>query len=461
MTTRRGEPVIERIDATAGRFDEQLLELRRMLSPQGDVVSEAGRARTIAVFGEPLTPRQVVQRICRDIREEGISALLRYTEQLDGKSLSADTLRVPRETLEAAHAAVDSEFLRTVRAVRDRIAMFQTSVVPRNATVRRDGVTLQQRVRPLERVGICVPGGAAAYPSTLLMTAVPAQVAGVRQLAVMAPPTPFGSENRQLLAVCHELGIDCVYRMGGAQGVAALAYGVDGVEPVDMIVGPGNLFVALAKQSVFGQVAIDSIAGPSEVVIVADDTADANWVAADLLAQAEHAPGASFLVTWSDSLLDRVESALAQQLGRLQRADVTRQSLIRFGRLIRARDAQHAVAIARSMAPEHLHVQTADARSLADQLDTAGALFIGRYATVALGDYVAGPSHVLPTGGTARWASGLSAATFVRTHSVIEYQPEGLTDDAPLAMALAEREGLTAHRESIAMRLGHRSEQDS
>ena len=445
---------IVRIDARNEGFAESLSELRRMLSPQGDVVSDAGRAKTMAVFGEPLTPRQVVERICGDVRSRGLDALRHYTRELDGTSLGRSELRVPEERLQAAHAAAAPEFLATVRAIRDRIEAFQSAVVPRDVTVTRgDGVVLQQRFRPLRRVGICVPGGAAAYPSTVLMTAVPAAAAGVPQRVVMAPPTPFGSENPDLLAVCHELGIDAVYRMGGAQGVAALAYGVEGVEPVDMIVGPGNLFVALAKQFVFGTVAIDSIAGPSEVVLVCDMTANPAWVAADMLAQAEHAPGASFVVTWSDEVLDQIEAALVEQLGKLDRADVTRQSLERFGRLIRVHDRGHAVEVTNAIAPEHLHLQAENARALASRMETAGAVFVGSHSPVAIGDYVAGPSHVLPTGGTARWASGLSAATFVRSHSVIEYSADALRAEAELVMEMASKEGLTAHRESVAMRI--------
>jgi histidinol dehydrogenase len=319
--------------------------------------------------------------------------------------------------------------------------------------IRPAGVRLKQRYVPLARVGVCVPGGAAAYPSTVLMTAVPAQAAGVREIAVVAPPTKFGANNPDLLATCAELGITEVYRVGGAQGVAALAYGIEGLPKVDKIVGPGNLFVALAKKFVYGEVDIDSIAGPSEVVVIADETANPKFVAADLLAQAEHAPGASVLVSWSQPLLDATFVELERQVRQLSRSELTVQSLQQFGALVLVRDAAQACAIADLLAPEHLHVSTENPRELLKHIRNAGATFLGHYSPVALGDYVAGPSHVLPTSGTARWASGLSANDFLRAGSVIEYSPTALEQAAPDVQTMAEKEGLTAHRASIDVRL--------
>jgi histidinol dehydrogenase len=312
---------------------------------------------------------------------------------------------------------------------------------------------LAQRYVPLARVGVCVPGGAAAYPSTVLMTAVPALAAGVRELAVVAPPTPFGAYNADLLATCHELGIREVYRLGGAQGVASLAFGIEGLPRVDMIVGPGNLFVALAKKHVFGEVGIDSIAGPSEIVILADDSASPEHLAADMIAQAEHAPGSSVLVTWSDRVLDAAAAALADRLGRLARGDLARQSLEEYGALVRVRDADEACQLADLFAPEHLHIATTDAESLMAKISHAGAVFLGPHSPVAVGDYAAGPSHVLPTGGTARFAHGLSANDFLRPHSVIHITKSDLTDLAADVRLLADKEGLTAHRESVEVRL--------
>jgi len=302
-------------------------------------------------------------------------------------------------------------------------------------------------------VGVCVPGGAAAYPSTVLMTVVPAQAAGVGELAVVAPPTPFGAYSVDLLATCHELGVTEVYRMGGAQAVAALAYGIEGVPQVDKIVGPGNLFVALAKKHVYGEVDIDAIAGPSEVVVIADESTRPDFTAADLIAQAEHAPGASILITWSEPVLERTHAELIRQTATLARGDLARQSLEDFGALVLVRDADEACKLADEIAPEHLHLATDDAERLLEKIPHAGAAFLGNYTPVALGDYVAGPSHVLPTGGTARFASGLCANDFLRRTSVIHFSREGMQAVAPDVRVLADTEGLTAHRASVDVRM--------
>jgi histidinol dehydrogenase len=313
---------------------------------------------------------------------------------------------------------------------------------------------------PLARVGICVPGGAAAYPSTVLMTAVPAQAAGVAEIAVVAPPTKFGSYNSDLLATCHELGIREVYRIGGAQAVAALAYGVDGLAGerlvrVDKIVGPGNLFVALAKKHVFGETGIDAIAGPSEVIVIADETTPAVFVAADLIAQAEHSPGSSVLVTWNRPLWEAVASELDVQLATLERGGMARESLEAFGALVLVADRDEAARVANTLASEHLHIACAEAEQLAAKIHNAGAVFLGPYSPVAVGDYVAGPSHVLPTGATARFASGLSSNDFLRSSSVIHFTQEGLNAVADDVVLLANTEGLTAHAASINKRRNH------
>ncbi len=445
---------IPRIDTTHDDAREAIARLRRQLSPQGDVVSPKGRERTIAVFGEPLTPRQVVARICADVQERGRPALLDYTRKLDGADLNAETMRVAPAELVQARKHADPAYLRTIRHVRHNILAFQTGILHNNATLKRGpGIELRLRYRPLRRVGVCIPGGAAAYPSSLLMTVVPAQAAGVAQIAVVVPPTQFGGYNTDLLAACHALGVTEVYRIGGAQAVAALAYGVEGIEPVDKIVGPGNLFVALAKRHVYGAVDIDSIAGPSEVVVIADWTAEPRFVAADLISQAEHSPGASILITWEASLIDRVVAALDEQLARLSRGDLARDSLERFGALILVRDEDEAVALSNPIAPEHLHVSTADPDRLAERLTNAGAIFLGHETPVAVGDYAAGPSHVLPTGGTARWASGLCANDFLKRTSLIHVDRRGLARLAPDIRLLADKEGLTAHRYSVDVRL--------
>jgi histidinol dehydrogenase len=487
---------IPRIDTRDPGSAAQIAALRAKLAPEGNVVSEAGRRKTIEVFGEPLTPVQVVERICGEVRERGMPALLQYTAKLDGKQLSAGDLRVPAAELAAAHAAADPKLLDAVRRIRERILKFQQAILHQTVTVPTEhGGYLTQRYLPLRRIGVCVPGGAAAYPSTVLMTVVPAQAAGVEQIAVVAPPTAFGSYNQDLLATCHELGVTEVYRAGGAQAVAALAYGTNGnaaksdasgipplvasqettalrsgdfgspvlgcshpfegggIEKVDKIVGPGNLFVALAKKHVFGEVDIDSIAGPSEVIVIADETTRADFTAADLIAQAEHSPGSAILITWHAPLIDAVAAELEKQLATLERGDLTRPSLEAFGALVLVKDADEAVTLANELATEHLHLAGPAAERLADRIRYAGAIFLGAYTPVPVGDYAAGPSHVLPTGATARFASGLSANDFLRTNSMIHFTEIGLGAIADDVLTLAAKEGLTGHANSVAIRL--------
>jgi len=448
-------PLCPRINLASPDGRARLAALRRTLASQGELVSPAGLQRTIDVFGAPLTPRQVVEKICADVREKGLEALLDYTRRIDRADVTAETLVVPAATLAAAHAAAAPEFLAAIRRIRDRVATFQQAVLCRDVEVSLPGGgCLRQRYLPLDRVGVCVPGGAAAYPSTLLMTVVPAQVAGVREIVVVAPPTRFGSDNTHVLATCHELGVTTVLRAGGAQAVAALAYGIEGVGRVDKIVGPGNLFVALAKEHVFGDVAIDSIAGPSEIVIVADAAGHAACIAADMLAQAEHSPGSAILLTGDSSLADRVADSLAAQVATLERGDLTRDSLERFSAIVVTRSDAESAALADDMAAEHLSIDTADPEATLATIRHAGAAFLGPSSPVAAGDYAAGPSHVLPTGGTARFAEGLSANSFLRGGSVIKLAPRDLADIAADIATLANVEGLTAHRRSVEARTG-------
>jgi histidinol dehydrogenase len=443
----------ERIDLAATDGRARLSALRGKLVSQGDVVSPAGRQKTIEVFGEPLAPRQVVERICADVRTQGLDALLDYTRRIDNASVTAATLLVPPATLAAAHAAVDRGFLAAVRRIKERVETFQRAVLARDVTVPlAGGGCLRQRYLPLDRVGVCVPGGAAAYPSTLLMTVVPARVAGVPEIVVVAPPTRFGAENIHVLATCHELGIDTVVRAGGAQAVAALAYGVAGLPRVDKIVGPGNLFVALAKEHVYGDVSIDSIAGPSEIVIVADDAGHPEYIAADMLAQAEHSPGSAILLTASRPLADAVAAALARRVAELERADLTRDSLARFGGIVVTTSDAESAALADELAAEHLSIDTRDPEATLALIRHAGAAFLGPWSPVAAGDYAAGPSHVLPTGGTARFAAGLSANEFLRGGSVIHLAKADLAALADDIRTLADTEGLTAHRRSVEAR---------
>ncbi len=448
---------IPTIDCSQGDAETLFAELREKLSPRGDVVSAAGRQRTIELFGEPLSPQQVVEQICSDVRDQGLPALLSYTSKLDQKDLTAETIRVSTDEIAAAHATADESFLKTVRQIRDNIMEFQTAILSSDVSVVRENgnsqVELRQRYLPLRRVGICVPGGAAAYPSTVLMTAVPAQAAGVQEIAIVVPPTEFGAYNVDMLATCHELGITEIYRVGGAQAVASLAYGVEGIERVDKIVGPGNLFVALAKRHVFGEVDIDSIAGPSEVIVLADESANPKFIASDLISQAEHSPGSGVLITWHAALIDAVRDELEKQLNQLSRGDLARQCLEDYGAFILARDEDEAIRLTDLLATEHLHISTSNPEAILAKVQNAGAIFLGHYTPVALGDYVAGPSHVLPTGGTARFANGLCANDFLKRSSIISYNKSALIGDADAVQTMADKEGLTAHRASVDLRL--------
>lgn len=445
---------MKRIILGAPNASSQLRNLREQLGTEGDVVSPRHKKLTQAVFGKPLSPQEVVARVCSDVKERGLSAVLKYTEQFDKVRLTPSTVRVSSEELDSAHAQADPEFLDVIRRVRMNIISFQSGLLHSDAVMTVSGShELQVRYRPLKRIGIHVPGGAAAYPSTLLMTVCPAQAAGVKDIVVVMPPTPSGGYNIEQLALCKELGITEVYRVGGAQAIAALAYGVEGIKKVDMIAGPGNLFVTLAKKHVFGRVGIDCLAGPSEVIVVADANAHPEYLAIDLIAQAEHSPGASILVTWHEPLLDEVTAALNKQLSNLPRGDLARESLERFGAMVLTRDQDEALQLVEDLAPEHLHVQTRDPEAFSDRVSSVGAIFLGQYTPVALGDYAAGPSHVLPTGNTARYANGLSANDFLRRTSILSFTKSGMREIADDVVYLANREGLTAHAASVSMRV--------
>lgn len=432
----------------------ELKALQSKLAPSGDVISEGAKALTTRVFGSPLTPRQVVENICDRVQTEGFAAIQTLTRELDKAEIDRGAFRVSTEEMADAHSQASPDFLAAIRRIRDQIIEFQSAIKHTSVVVEpRAGVKLEHRYTPLERIGVCVPGGAAAYPSSLMMSAIPAQVAGVSEIAVVAPPTPFGSYNPSLLAACFEIGISEVYRMGGAQAVAGLAFGCEGLRPVDKIVGPGSLYVALAKKHVYGHVDIDSIAGPSEVVVIADDSVRADWVALDLIAQAEHYPGAAILVTWSESLVRDVQAELTRLCATLSRGDLAGRCLEEFGALVLVDDWHAAAQFTNYLAPEHLHIESYHQDELADAIRNAGATFVGSHTPVALGDYLAGPSHVLPTGATARWASGLSCNHFLRSHAVIRYNEEALQAEAPALREIATLEGLTGHWQSVAARI--------
>ncbi|MDA7950956.1 MAG: histidinol dehydrogenase [Pirellulaceae bacterium] len=445
-----GLPILR---ADSEEFPQFLKELKKKLSLQGEVTSTEGQKKTKAIFGESLSPQEVVTKICGDIKENGSKALFDYSYKIDGAKVDSQTILVSQKELEEAHDQVETEYLETLRHITSNIETFQNALLCGDRLVSHIGAKLEHRYRPLRRVGLCVPGGAAAYPSSLLMTALPAKVAGVSEIAVMAPPTPYGANNLYLRAACFELGITELYRMGGTQGVASFAYGTKEIRKVDKIVGPGNLFVALAKRHVYGEVDIDSIAGPSEVVILADSTARASFLAADMIAQAEHSPGASVLITWASELVEKIKEELGTQLEALSRSELILYSLNEYGAIVLVDNADEGCRLANTLAPEHLHVSTEKPRDLLPNLTSAGALFLGHHTPVAVGDYYAGPSHVLPTSGTATWASGLSANDFLRSYSVLEYSNDRLQRAAPYIQNLAEKEGLMGHWESVRKRI--------
>ncbi len=398
-----------------------------------------------------------VATILSDIRARGDDALAELTKRFDGHDLDPATMRVTPDRLEAAQAAADPDTLDALKLAATRIDAFHRRQVPTDDRYRDDlGVELGSRWTALDAVGIYVPGGTAAYPSSVLMNAVPAKVAGVPRI-VMVTPTPGGFQNPLVLAAAALAGVDEVYTVGGAQAVGALAYGTATIRPVAKIVGPGNAYVAEAKRQVFGHVGIDMIAGPSEVLVIADGANDADWIAADLLAQAEHdADARAILITTGGGFADRVADAVDRQLATLPRAETAGESWRRHGAIIVVASLDKAVDLANRIAPEHIELAVDDPDALLDRLRNAGAAFLGRHTPEAIGDYVGGPNHVLPTAGSARFASGLSVLDFMKRTSVLRLDADQLTALGPAAVTLAGAEGLDAHARSITVR-GNRS----
>lgn len=425
-------------------YELQVAALRDEL--RGSVVSSSASPSQESV-------PEVVRGVIEKIRRQGDQALIEMTAAFDKVTLTANQLRVPVEMLAAAHAQAEAKFLQLIGRVIQNIREYQRHIlVQAPPMLRRGGRELGVRYTPVQRVGVYVPGGRAFYPSTVLMTVVPALVAGVKEIAIVSPPTCKGDVNPMVLALAHELGVKEVYRVGGSQAVAALALGTESIPAVDMIVGPGNAFVSEAKRQLYGQVGIDSVAGPSEVLIVADDTAPAECVAADLLAQVEHDPGSAVLVTTSATLADAVAGAVDRQARQLERKDAILAGLESHSAIIVASNLDDACAIADEFATEHLQIMTADDNATLARLKHGGAIFLGPNTPVPLGDYYAGPSHVLPTGGTARFFSPLSCNLFLKASSIIRYDAASLSADAADVADFARREGLTAHAQAAAIR---------
>jgi histidinol dehydrogenase len=422
-------------------------------SKQKDIVTELKR---IIDRGESATEEvaAAVKEVVDRVRKEGDPAVLEYTEKFDRVRLTLTDLRVTPEEIKDAYTKVDPKKIDALKLAARNIRSFhEKQKLSSWVSQEPDGVILGQLARPIRSVGVYVPGGKAVYPSSVLMNAIPATVAGVEQI-IMCSPVPGGNLNPYLLVAADIAGVSEIYKIGGAQAVAAMAYGTATVPKVDKIVGPGNIYVATAKRSVFGQVDIDMIAGPSEVLVIADESADPTFVAADLLSQAEHDELASaILVTPSRTLAEKVNAEVERQMATLIRRDIARKSIEQFGAIVVVKDLAEAAEVSNAIAPEHLELSVDKPFELLALIRNAGAIFLGHYTPESVGDYVAGPNHVLPTGGTARFFSPLSTDDFMKRSSLIFYTKEGLDKVGEAVMQIADVEGLEAHGNTIRVRM--------
>ena len=395
-----------------------------------------------------------VKEILDKVKEEKDAAVFAYTAKFDGAELTADTIEVTDAEIEEAYAQVDDTLLTVIRKAKDNIESYHAKQRQNSwFDSKPDGTILGQKITPLHRVGVYVPGGKAVYPSSVLMNVMPAKVAGVDEIIMVTPPGKNGKVSPNTLVAAKEAGVDKIYKVGGAQAIAALAYGTESIPKVDKIVGPGNIYVALAKKAVYGHVSIDSIAGPSEILVVADETANPRYVAADLLSQAEHDELASaILVTTSEKLAHEVSDQVDGFLKELSRAEIISKSLDNYGHILVADTLEDAIDAANSIASEHLEIVTANPFEVMTKIRNAGAIFIGEYSSEPLGDYFAGPNHVLPTNGTAKFFSPLSVDDFIKKSSIISYSKDALEKIHTDIEKFAEAEHLTAHANSIKVR---------
>ena len=423
--------------------------------PEEGLTLRQVRAITSRNQSESEDIRRSVEQILQAVQERGDEALREFTEKFDGAALSS--FLVTSEEIDAAVAAVGSEFMAVLEEAAANIRAYHERQKEQTwMDTFRPGFRLGAKFTPIQRVGVYVPGGTAAYPSTVLMDTIPAHVAGVPSIAVFTPPRKDGSVNPYILAAAHVAGATEIYKAGGAQGIAAAAFGTESIPPVFKIVGPGNAYVAMAKRLVFGTVGIDMIAGPSEVGVLADDTANPVWVAADLLAQAEHDKRAAvFLVTPSRDFAKKVEAEVQRQLAELPRRDIASQSIEQYGKIFVAKDKQQAVDVMNLVAPEHLEIDFADAESWVPSIVNAGAIFIGSYTPEPIGDYFAGPNHTLPTMGTAAFSSPLGVYDFVKRSSLLQYDKDAFEAVARKVMKFADVEGLQAHGLAVKRRMDH------
>jgi len=434
-----GEQEVERL-LTKAAFDEV------ELNPK---IREANKK----LFGEDLSAAELVRRIVSDVRGKGDEAVLHYTKLIDKVDCRAEDLLVTEEEYEAAEREADSAVVESLRKAAANVQKYHEEQKPNSwMTYREQGSILGQAVIPLDRVGIYVPGGTAAYPSSVIMNAVPASVAGVREI-IMAVPPKNGKINPYVLLAAREAGVSKIFKIGGAQAIAAMAFGTETIPRVDKITGPGNIFVTLAKKEVYGHCDIDMLAGPSEILIVADETADPVYTAADMLSQAEHDPlASSIVITDSEELAKKTAEEAEKQLAQLPRQEIARASIERNGLIIIAEDIMQALRFANVSAPEHMELLTKEPFQLLPYVRHAGAVFLGAYSPEPLGDYFAGPNHVLPTGGTARYYSVLNVETFMKRTSIISYTQPALSAVSGDIIRLAESEGLQAHANAIRIR---------
>jgi histidinol dehydrogenase len=447
--------------ASLPRLVDDLVEARRLLTRRHGFeeteLSPRMQDGVRRVFGEDLTADQVVARIIGDVRVEGDVALRRYAEAFDGAA--PESFEVPRAQWRSALAALDAELQDALSLAAGQIAAFHRKQLRTSWLDYSDEGALGQIVRPLDRVGVYTPGGIAVYPSSLLMTAIPARVAGVSEIIVCSPAGPNGEVSPLILAAAEVAEVDRLFAIGGAQAIAAMAYGTESIPHVDKILGPGNIFVVLAKRRLYGVVDIDQLPGPTETLVVADGTADPELVVADLLAQAEHDPMASaILITTSRDLADAVFAELPRQLSTLERAEIARQSLKTNGLVVLVPDVATGIELANAYAPEHLCLLVHDPWSAVPLVRHAGGIFVGESSPEALGDYTAGPSHVMPTGGTARFSSPIHVGEFTKVISVAAANSRALRRLGPATATLARAEGLTAHARAIERRLDRMSE---
>ena len=395
--------------------------------------------------------QKLVKKIIVDVQKNGDKAVIKYTKKFD--SVELKKIRTTNKEIESAAKKVDADFMKALKISAKRIRAFHEKQKENSWQFSEDGITLGQIIRPIERVGVYVPGGKAAYPSTVLMNVIPAQVAGVNEIALCVP-NPEGKINPCVAAAIRLLGVSEVYKIGGAQAVAAMAYGTKTIRKVDKIVGPGNIYVAAAKRMVFGQVGIDMIAGPSEILIIADKTANPAFIASDLLGQAEHDEiASSVLVTDSKPLADKVKTELAKQMKKLIRKEIAKRSLKNYGAIIVTKNMDSAIGLANHIAPEHLEIMTKRPSGLVPKIKNAGAIFLGEWTPEPLGDYAAGPNHTLPTGGTARFSSPLGVYDFIKRTSLLNFSMSGFMGLAKTVETFADVEGLEAHGNTIRERL--------